>query len=82
MSRDDIRTMVDTLGGLLNALRHTDPADKAEVYRELGIRLTYHHTEHTVLAETRPTGTVQRRVFSARHAGLRSGGMGTVSDDI
>jgi hypothetical protein len=27
-------------------------------------------------------GTVQRRVFSARHAGLRSGGMGTVSDDI
>lgn len=27
-------------------------------------------------------GTVQRRVFSARHAGLWSGGMGTVSDDI
>jgi hypothetical protein len=27
-------------------------------------------------------GTVQRKVFSARHAGLWSGGMGTVSDDI
>jgi hypothetical protein len=27
-------------------------------------------------------GTVQRTVFPARHAGLRSGGMGTVSDDI
>jgi hypothetical protein len=27
-------------------------------------------------------GTVQRTVFSARHAGLWSGGMGTVSDDI
>jgi hypothetical protein len=27
-------------------------------------------------------GTVQRTVFSARHAGLRSGGMDTVSDDI
>jgi hypothetical protein len=26
--------------------------------------------------------TVPRTVFSARHAGLRSGGMGTVSDDI
>jgi len=26
---------VDTLGGLLNVLRHADPADKAEVYREL-----------------------------------------------
>ncbi|WP_240325331.1 hypothetical protein [Amycolatopsis thermalba] len=27
-------------------------------------------------------GTVSRSVFLARHAGLRSGGMGTVSDDI
>ena len=27
-------------------------------------------------------GTVQRTVFSARHAGLWSGGMGAVSDDI
>jgi hypothetical protein len=27
-------------------------------------------------------GTVPGAVFSARHAGLRSGGMGTVSDDI
>jgi site-specific DNA recombinase len=57
-SRDDIHALVDTLGGLLDALRHADPADKAEVYRELGIRLTYHHTEHTVLAKTRPTSSV------------------------
>jgi hypothetical protein len=27
-------------------------------------------------------GTVPQTVFLARHAGLRSGGMGTVSDDI
>jgi site-specific DNA recombinase len=58
MSRDDIQAMVNTLGGLLNSLRHADPEDKTEVYRELGIRLTYHHTEHTVLAETRPTSSV------------------------
>jgi site-specific DNA recombinase len=58
MTRDDIHAMVDTLGGLLDVLHHADPADKAEVYRELGIRLTYHHTEHTVLAETRPTSSV------------------------
>ena len=50
--------MVDTLDGLLNALRYADPADKAEVYRELGVRLTYNHTERTVLAETRPTSSV------------------------
>ncbi len=30
----------------------------------------------------RDGGTVPRSVFPARHAGLRSGGMGTVSDDI
>ena len=58
MSRDDIHTMVNTLGGLLNALRHADPADKAGVYRELGVRLTYDHAERTVLAETRPTSSV------------------------
>src|SRR6185312_2387218 len=58
MSRNDIGAMVDTLGGLLDVLRHADPADKAEVYRELGVRLTYNHTERTVLAETRPTSSV------------------------
>ena len=58
MSRDDIHAMVDTLGGLLDVLRHADPVDKAEVYRELGVRLTYDHTEYTVLAETRPTSSV------------------------
>jgi 2-polyprenyl-6-methoxyphenol hydroxylase-like FAD-dependent oxidoreductase len=31
---------------------------------------------------TAANGTVPRSVFPARHAGLRSGGMGTVSDDI
>jgi site-specific DNA recombinase len=58
MSRDDIHTLVHTLGGLLNALCHADPADKAEVYRELGVHLTYDHAERTVLAETRPTSSV------------------------
>ncbi len=68
MSRDDIHTMVTTLGGLLNALRHAAPADKAEIYRELGVRLTYNHTEHTVLAETRPTSSVC--VVSVSEGGL------------
>jgi site-specific DNA recombinase len=58
MSRDEIHALVDTLGGLLTALHHADLADKAEVYRELGVRLTYDHEEHTVLAETRPTSSV------------------------
>jgi hypothetical protein len=53
---------------LLNALRHADPADKTEVYRELGVRLIYNHTEHTVLAETRPTSSVC--VVSVSEGGL------------
>jgi hypothetical protein len=68
MSRNDIHAMLDTLGGLLDVLRHADPADKAEVYRELGVRLTYHHTGHTVLAETRPTSSVC--VVSVSEGGL------------
>ena len=58
ISQDDIHAMVDTLGGLLDALRHADPTAKAEVYRGLGVCLTYNHTERTVLAETRPTSSV------------------------
>ncbi|WP_432045590.1 hypothetical protein [Streptomyces asiaticus] len=54
MSRDEIRGLVDALGGLLSVLRQADPADKAEVYRQLGMHLTYDHETQTVLAETRP----------------------------
>ena len=49
-------------------MRRADPTDKAEVYRELGIRLTYNHTERTVLAETRPTSSVG--VVSVSEEGL------------
>jgi len=33
MSGEEIRGLVDALGGLLSALRQADPADKAEVYQ-------------------------------------------------
>ncbi len=58
MSRDEIKALIDALGGLLSVLRDADPADKAEVYRQLGLRLTYDHQTHTVLAETRPAPSV------------------------
>ncbi len=54
MSRDEIGQLVDALGGLLAILRAADPGDKLEVYRELGLKLTYNHNDHTVTAETTP----------------------------
>src|SRR6266702_600353 len=63
MTRDEIRSLVDALGGLLRVLRDADPGDKLEVYRQLGLRLTYHHDSHTVLAETRPPPSSMCAVF-------------------
>jgi site-specific DNA recombinase len=58
MSREEIEALVDALGGLLSILQEADPADKAEVYRQLGLRLTYDHETRTVLADSRPAPPV------------------------
>ncbi|MGW4774435.1 hypothetical protein ACWEO2_41185 [Nocardia sp. NPDC004278] len=42
------------LGGILAILQAADPGDKLEVYRELGLKLTYNHDDHAVTAETNP----------------------------
>ena len=54
MTKHEIRGFVDALGGLLSILREADPRDKLEVYRRLGLRLTYDHESGSVLAETKP----------------------------
>ena len=42
------------LGGIMQALKDADPADKAEIYRRIGLTLTYHPQEKRVAAEARP----------------------------
>ncbi len=54
LTADEIEQLVETLGGMVTVLNHADPEDKLEVYRELGLTLTYDHTKRTVQAETRP----------------------------
>ncbi len=54
LSRTEIKNVIDALDGLLAILGRADPADKADVYRQLGLRLTYDHQTQTVLAESRP----------------------------
>lgn len=58
LSREEIRALVESVGGMLVALRRADPADKCEVYRQLGLRLTYKHNQRVVWAEARPTPPV------------------------
>ncbi|MGC4795581.1 recombinase family protein [Micromonospora saelicesensis] len=50
MSRAEITTLVNALGDIAAVLRDADPADKAEVYRQLGLRLNYHTETQTVRA--------------------------------
>jgi len=48
MSRDEIASVVAALADLLTVLRRADPADKAEIYTQLDLRLTYHPSDRTV----------------------------------
>ncbi|MBB5916765.1 hypothetical protein BJY24_005677 [Nocardia transvalensis] len=42
----------------MTVLNHADPEDKLEVYRELGLTLTYDHKKRTVRADTWPEPSV------------------------
>jgi hypothetical protein len=44
--------VVTALSDLLIVLRRADPADKAEIYTQLGLRLTYEPSDRTIRAET------------------------------
>ncbi|MEV4813297.1 hypothetical protein [Micromonospora avicenniae] len=51
MSRADITALVTALGDIAAVLREADPVDKAEVYRQLGLRLNYQPETQTVRAK-------------------------------
>jgi hypothetical protein len=54
MTRREIAGLVDDLGELAYAIREADGAEKAKIYRGLGLRLHYDHRRHTVTAEAQP----------------------------
>ena len=54
MSPDEIAAIVTQLGDILAVPAQADPADKAEVYRRLGLRLTWHHETQTAHAVIDP----------------------------
>jgi hypothetical protein len=53
MSRDEIASIVSTFCDVLTVLRDADPADKAEIYTQLGLRLTYQPSGRIVRTEVR-----------------------------
>ena len=54
MTKDQIRDLVAKLGDIIAVLRDADPADRAEVYQQLGLRLTYHPAEQKVRVQAQP----------------------------
>ncbi|MGW3565515.1 hypothetical protein ACWDSL_16825 [Streptomyces sp. NPDC000941] len=53
LSRDEIARLVRSIKDPAAVVRQAEPPDKAEVYRQLGLRLTYDSGKHKVLAEMR-----------------------------
>jgi site-specific DNA recombinase len=51
MTTDEIQTLVEALGNIQTVLADADPQDKAEVYRQLGMQLTYEPGKQLVRAE-------------------------------
>ena len=54
MTREQIRSLVRQLGDIVLVLRNADARDKAEIYAQLGLTLTYQHNEPRVVVEARP----------------------------
>ena len=52
MTRDQLAALVSGLGDLLGVLATAAPEDKAEVYRKLGLRLTYDPARRVVTVES------------------------------
>ncbi|MGH9091130.1 MAG: hypothetical protein ACRDZR_07115 [Acidimicrobiales bacterium] len=52
MSRDQLAALVNGLGDLLGVLATAAPEDKAEVYRKLGLQLTYDPARRVVTVES------------------------------
>jgi hypothetical protein len=57
MTQAEIATLIRALRDIVTALRDADPVDKAEVYRQFGLRLTYKRKRCTLkLVSARTVG--------------------------
>jgi site-specific DNA recombinase len=63
MSREEIKNVVTSFGGLL-LLRQSQPGERAELHRQLGPRLENAHEKEMVPAEARPAPSVCAEIVS------------------
>ena len=54
LTHDQIRALVQEVGDLTTALAEADPTDRAEVYRQLGLKFTYHLEDQKVRVRAQP----------------------------
>lgn len=81
----DVKALVASLKDIVATLADADPSDKAAVYRELGISLTYNN-DGRVLVEARPRVVNVRVGGGTRRRGPRlegpARGVPVSSDDL
>jgi site-specific DNA recombinase len=69
MSEAEIKAIVDKLTDIARVLQEADPDDKSEVFRQLGLKLTYHPARQLVQAKVEPA---QHWFFDSVRGGTRS----------
>lgn len=53
MSYETVTRIIEEIGDHARALKGADPADKVELYKKLGLKLTYKPQNQTVQVEAR-----------------------------
>jgi hypothetical protein len=62
LTKNDVRTLVCGLVDIASVLRTADPKDKAEIYAELGVRITDNPDDRIVIAESSPNACIRKCV--------------------
>ncbi|MCM3884111.1 recombinase family protein [Frankia sp. R82] len=70
LSHEEIAALVEELGDVASALGEAEPAEKADLYRQLDLRLTYQPSTNTVKAELK-INSAYRGVMERVRGGTR-----------
>ena len=61
MTQQEIKSIVDKFADIARVLMDADPDDKAEIFRHLGLKLTYHPGRQLVKAQIEASRRSERR---------------------